>query len=70
MTGIGADGLHSRVRTLTFGATEGVERFLGYIVAAFEITGAYRPRDRMTERCWQETGLSPSPTAHEKGHPT
>jgi 2-polyprenyl-6-methoxyphenol hydroxylase-like FAD-dependent oxidoreductase len=41
---IGADGLHSRVRQLTFGADAGCEVLLGYHVAAFEIQG-YRPRD-------------------------
>lgn len=44
---IGADGLHSRVRSLTFGREAGFERFLGYHVAAFELTG-YRPRDELT----------------------
>jgi 2-polyprenyl-6-methoxyphenol hydroxylase-like FAD-dependent oxidoreductase len=44
---IGADGLHSRVRSLTFGEEAGFERFLGYHVAAFELTG-YRPRDELT----------------------
>lgn len=44
---IGADGLHSRVRSLTFGHEAGFERFLGYHVAAFELTG-YRPRDELT----------------------
>jgi 2-polyprenyl-6-methoxyphenol hydroxylase-like FAD-dependent oxidoreductase len=44
---IGADGLHSRVRSLTFGQEAGFERFLGYHVAAFELTG-YRPRDELT----------------------
>ena len=41
---IGADGLHSKVRNLTFGPQEGFERDLGYRVAAFATT-AYRPRD-------------------------
>jgi 2-polyprenyl-6-methoxyphenol hydroxylase-like FAD-dependent oxidoreductase len=44
---IGADGLHSHVRSLTFGEEAGFERFLGYNVAAFELTG-YRPRDELT----------------------
>jgi 2-polyprenyl-6-methoxyphenol hydroxylase-like FAD-dependent oxidoreductase len=43
---VGADGLHSRVRGLVFGAEEGFEVPLGYHVAAFEITG-YRPRDEL-----------------------
>lgn len=41
---IGADGLHSSVRKLTFGAPQQLEKDLGYIVAAFEAHG-YRPRD-------------------------
>jgi 2-polyprenyl-6-methoxyphenol hydroxylase-like FAD-dependent oxidoreductase len=41
---IGADGLHSRVRTLAFGARTDIERFMGYVVAAFDVAG-YRPRD-------------------------
>ena len=43
---IGADGLHSRVRSLVFGEEAEFERFLGYNVAAFELTG-YRPRDEL-----------------------
>ena len=41
---IGADGLHSQIRTLTFGPAQQFERHLGYTVAAFEVSG-YRPRD-------------------------
>jgi 2-polyprenyl-6-methoxyphenol hydroxylase-like FAD-dependent oxidoreductase len=41
---VGADGLHSRVRRLTFGRQEQFERDLGYRVVAFEVPG-YRPRD-------------------------
>jgi 2-polyprenyl-6-methoxyphenol hydroxylase-like FAD-dependent oxidoreductase len=41
---VGADGLHSRVRRLVFGAQERFEVALGYHVAAFEVDG-YRPRD-------------------------
>ena len=41
---IGADGLHSGVRRLAFGAQETFERRLGYGVAAFEV-GGHRPRD-------------------------
>jgi len=41
---IGADGLHSNVRTLVFGSQECFERPLGYVAAAFEVRG-YRPRD-------------------------
>ena len=41
---VGADGLHSAVRRLVFGAEERFEKRLGYVVAAFEANG-YRPRD-------------------------
>jgi len=41
---VGADGLHSAVRALQFGPENDHELFLGYAVAAFEVTG-YRPRD-------------------------
>jgi 2-polyprenyl-6-methoxyphenol hydroxylase-like FAD-dependent oxidoreductase len=41
---IGADGLHSRVRELCFGAQAEFEHFLGYGFAAFTVPG-YRPRD-------------------------
>ncbi|MCA6107779.1 FAD-binding domain [Bradyrhizobium cenepequi] len=41
---IGADGLHSDVRRLTFGPQPQFEKYLGYVVAAFELRG-YRPRD-------------------------
>jgi 2-polyprenyl-6-methoxyphenol hydroxylase-like FAD-dependent oxidoreductase len=43
---IGADGLHSRVRTLAFGSDKSMEVPLGYHVAAFE-AGGYRPRDEL-----------------------
>lgn len=41
---IGADGLHSNVRALSFDTARVEERFLGYEVAAFEVSG-YQPRD-------------------------
>lgn len=41
---IGADGLHSSVRRLVFGEQSRFEKYLGYKVAAFEVSG-YRPRD-------------------------
>ena len=41
---IGADGLHSVVRKLTFGNEDQFEEFLGYSVAAFEVAG-YPHRD-------------------------
>ncbi|MGE5212566.1 MAG: FAD-binding domain [Nitrospirota bacterium] len=42
---IGADGLHSIVRKLTFGEENHFEKFLGYSVAACEVSG-YQPRDK------------------------
>lgn len=41
---VGADGLHSTVRRLAFGADTRFERFLGQTVAAFEVDG-YPHRD-------------------------
>lgn len=41
---VGADGLHSRVRRLVFGPDEVFEKYLGIVVAAFDVRG-YRPRD-------------------------
>lgn len=41
---IGADGLHSDIRSLAFGPQYQFEKQLGYVVAAFEVRG-YRPRD-------------------------
>jgi 2-polyprenyl-6-methoxyphenol hydroxylase-like FAD-dependent oxidoreductase len=43
---IGADGLHSVARRLVFGSQNRFEKFLGYMVAAFEVEG-YRPRDEL-----------------------
>lgn len=43
---IGADGLHSRVRSLAFDNERDLEVPLGYHVAAFEV-GGYRPRDEL-----------------------
>jgi 2-polyprenyl-6-methoxyphenol hydroxylase-like FAD-dependent oxidoreductase len=41
---VGADGLHSEVRRLVFGPQTQFERYLGYQVAAFEVSG-YPHRD-------------------------
>ncbi|HEY1334810.1 MAG TPA: FAD-binding domain [Myxococcaceae bacterium] len=41
---IGADGVHSAVRQLAFGAERRFEKYLGMQFAAFELAG-YRPRD-------------------------
>ena len=43
---IGADGLHSEVRRLVFGEEERFERYLCYVVAAFQTEG-YWPRDEL-----------------------
>jgi 2-polyprenyl-6-methoxyphenol hydroxylase-like FAD-dependent oxidoreductase len=43
---VGADGLHSRVRTLAFGPQRHFEHDLGYRVAAFRLEG-YQPRDEL-----------------------
>jgi 2-polyprenyl-6-methoxyphenol hydroxylase-like FAD-dependent oxidoreductase len=40
---VGADGLHSKIHKLVFGPQDQFERYLGYMVAAFEVSG-YRPR--------------------------
>jgi len=44
---IGADGLHSHIRNLAFGAQENFEDHLGFYVAAF-IQSDYHPRDELT----------------------
>ena len=44
---IGADGLHSTVRRLTFGGANTHERYLGCMVAACVVSG-YQPRDELT----------------------
>jgi 2-polyprenyl-6-methoxyphenol hydroxylase-like FAD-dependent oxidoreductase len=43
---IGADGLHSNVRRLTFGPESQFEHYLGCLVAACVVDG-YRPRDEL-----------------------
>lgn len=42
---VGADGLHSRIRQLTFGPDSRFEYPMGCHVASFEVAG-YRPRDK------------------------
>lgn len=44
---IGADGLHSQIRSRVFGPESQFERPLGITVAAIELEG-YRPRDELT----------------------
>lgn len=53
---VGADGLHSRVRELVFGAQERFERYLGIVVAVFEVAG-YRPRDELTAVMHADVGF-------------
>ncbi len=43
---VGADGLHSNVRGLTFGPDARFEHYLGCVVAAFVVDG-YRPRNEL-----------------------
>lgn len=52
---IGADGLHSGVRKIAFGAQENFEKQLGYVVAAFEVAG-YRPRDENVYVIYSQPG--------------
>lgn len=53
---VGADGLHSQVRELAFGAQERFERYLGIVVAVFEVAG-YRPRDELTAVMHADVGF-------------
>ena len=53
---VGADGLHSRIRTLVFGPEQEFERCLGIAVAAFDLPG-YRPRDELVAVMHTEVGL-------------
>lgn len=52
---IGADGLHSNIRRLIFGAEDNFEHEIGYRVAAFEVPG-YRPRDELVYMLYSEPG--------------
>lgn len=54
---IGADGLHSNVRRLTFGPESDVEHYLGCRVAACVVEG-YRPRDDLVYVTYSEPGRS------------
>lgn len=56
---IGADGLHSRVRSLAFGEEARFEKFLSYHVAAFEVAG-YDPRDELVYVSHSAPGLQVS----------
>ncbi len=52
---VGADGLHSKVRRLLFGADEQLERYLGFKIAAFDLKG-YRPREELVAKLYTEVG--------------
>ncbi|HEY1801593.1 MAG TPA: FAD-binding domain [Terriglobales bacterium] len=52
---IGADGLHSRTRELTFGPENQFEKYLGYKVAAFQVEG-YQPRSELVYMMYTEVG--------------
>ena len=53
---VGADGLHSQVRALAFGPQERFEKYLGIVVAAFDVKG-YRPRDELVAVMHAEVGI-------------
>lgn len=53
---VGADGVHSQVRQLIFGAENHVERYQGLVVAVFEVPG-YRPRDELAAVMHAEIGF-------------
>jgi 2-polyprenyl-6-methoxyphenol hydroxylase-like FAD-dependent oxidoreductase len=53
---VGADGLHSRVRQLAFGPDKPFEKYLGIVIAAFEVEG-YRPRDELIAMMHAEVGF-------------
>src|SRR6185312_3834313 len=52
---VGADGLHSNVRRLVFGAENRFEKYLGYAVAAFEVNN-YPMRDESAYVMYCEPG--------------
>jgi 2-polyprenyl-6-methoxyphenol hydroxylase-like FAD-dependent oxidoreductase len=52
---IGADGLHSRVRDLVFGAESQFEKYLGYVAASF-VTDSYPYRDESTYVSFAQPG--------------
>jgi 2-polyprenyl-6-methoxyphenol hydroxylase-like FAD-dependent oxidoreductase len=54
---IGADGLHSNVRRLTFGTESDGDHYLGCLVAAFVVDG-YRPRDELVYVTYSQPGRS------------
>jgi 2-polyprenyl-6-methoxyphenol hydroxylase-like FAD-dependent oxidoreductase len=54
---IGADGLHSNVRRVAFGAEWNAEYYLGCMVAAAVVEG-YRPRDELRYMTYSRPGRS------------
>jgi 2-polyprenyl-6-methoxyphenol hydroxylase-like FAD-dependent oxidoreductase len=52
---VGADGLHSRIRQLVFGAENQFEKYLGFKAAAFGTNG-YRPRDELVYIMYTQVG--------------
>ncbi|HET6301277.1 FAD-binding domain [Microbacterium sp.] len=52
---VGADGLHSRIRSLSFGPEKQFERSLGITVAAFDLEG-FRPREELIAVTHTEVG--------------
>lgn len=63
---IGADGLHSRVRELAFGAEVQFEKYLGYVAASF-IAEGYRHRDEATYVSFARPGRQISRYAMRRG---
>jgi len=53
---VGADGLHSRVRKLAFGADEQYEKYLGILIAAFDVE-RYPIRDELVAMMHAEVGF-------------
>ncbi|GAB6856175.1 FAD-binding domain [Microbacterium xylanilyticum] len=53
---IGADGLHSRVRRLAFGPDVRYEKYLGLVIAAFEVD-QYPARDELVAMLYAEVGF-------------
>ena len=52
---VGADGVHSNVRRLVFGADDRFEHYLGFKVAAFSVDG-YSARDELVYVMYTEVG--------------
>lgn len=53
---VGADGLHSRIRSLAFGPESELERDLGVAIAVFDIAG-YRPREELVAVTHTQVGV-------------